>query len=150
MIRRSVAFSLFVTAATAFAVTLVACSTPPGDLDLSLKHPSLQGRFVVDIEPPTRGPAIGQIHAWTVKVTTRDGLPVSQARIDVDGGMPQHGHGLPTQPRITRETAPGTYVIEGMKFNMTGWWDLRLDIDAAGTRDRAVFNLVLADAGLKR
>ncbi|MBT9499722.1 MAG: FixH family protein [Burkholderiaceae bacterium] len=150
MLRRSIAFSLFAAAATGLAVTLVACSTAPNDLDLSLRHPSLQGRFVVDIEPPARGPVIGQMHSWTLRVATPDGLPVSQARIGVDGGMPQHGHGLPTQPRITRETTPGTYVIEGMKFSMTGWWDLRLDIDAAGTRDKAVFNLVLADGGLKR
>src|SRR4249920_3274177 len=32
-----------------------------------------------------------------------------------DGGMPQHGHGLPTRPVVSRELADGTYLMEGMK-----------------------------------
>lgn len=134
----------------AAALSLSACGTPPADLDYTLRHPAVQGRFVVERQLPAQGPAIGQLHSWTVKVEGIDGSPVSRARITVDGGMPQHGHGLPTQPRVTRELAPGTYLVEGMKFSMTGWWDLRLDIEAAGVRDQAVFNLVMAHDGLKR
>ena len=44
------------------------------------------------------------------------------AAITVDGGMPQHGHGFPTRPRVTRDLDDGTYLLEGMKFSMTGWW----------------------------
>ncbi|MFT7771625.1 FixH family protein [Roseateles sp.] len=144
-------FASTLTAATFAAVVLLSgCSTPPADLDYSLKHRSADGRFVVEMIPPGQGPAIGQIHSWTVKLAGSDGSPVSGARIAVDGGMPQHGHGLPTKPRVTRELASGSYLIEGMKFSMTGWWNLRLDIDAAGARDKAVFNLAMADDGLKR
>lgn len=39
MLRRSIAFSLFATATTAFAVTLVVCSTPPDELDLAKRQP---------------------------------------------------------------------------------------------------------------
>ena len=114
--------SYFLTAvsSTILSVGITACSTPPKDLDLSLKHPSAQGRFVVEMQPPERSLAINQMHAWTVKVATPDGAPATQARIGVDGGMPQHGHGLPTKPRVTRELAPGAYLVEGMKFSMTG------------------------------
>ncbi len=136
--------------ATLLAVALAACGTPPANLDLALKHPTAQGRFVVEMQPPATGPAVNQMHAWTVKVATPDGAPVSQAHIAVDGGMPQHGHGLPTKPRVTREVAPGAYLVEGMKFSMTGWWDFRLDIEAAGARDTAAFNVVLDESGLKR
>lgn len=131
------------------AILLAACSTPPPDLDLSRRHPSVQGRFMVEIEPPTPGPALNQIHAWTVKLSTPEGGPVTPARIAVRGGMPQHGHGLPTQPRVTRELAPGRYLLEGVKFSMSGWWELRLDIEAGGARDVAVFNLSVGDAGLQ-
>lgn len=134
----------------AVSALLAGCSTPPTDLDVTLKHPSVGGRFVVDLQPPAQGPAIGQIHRWTVKVASPEGTPVRQARITIDGGMPQHGHGLPTRPRVTQELAPGTYLLEGMKFSMTGWWDLRLDIEADGARDKAVFNVVMTDNGLKR
>jgi len=150
MSRSPLSFALVAAASTALAVSLAACGTPPADLDLSLQHASLQRRFVVALEPPAQGPAVGQMHAWKLRLATPEGQPVGQARISIDGGMPQHGHGLPTQPRVTSEPVPGTYVIEGMKFSMTGWWDLRLAIDAAGTRDQALFNLVMTDAGLKR
>lgn len=150
MSRSHLSFSLAAAASTALALSLTACGTPPADLDLSLQHVSVQRHFVVAMEPPAQGPAVGQMHAWRLKLATPEGQPVSRAQIRIDGGMPQHGHGLPTQPRVTREPIPGTYVIEGMKFSMTGWWDLRLEIDAAGTRDQAKFNLVMTDTGLKR
>jgi len=148
--RPLLAFSLYAATAVTMASVLVACGTPPTDLDLSLRHASAQGRFVVEMQPPAQGPAVGQMHAWTVKLAMPDGTPVQHAQIAIQGGMPQHGHGLPTQPRVTRESAPGTYIIEGMKFSMTGWWDLHLDISSDAAKDRAVFNVVMADAGLKR
>jgi hypothetical protein len=128
---------------------LAACATP-SDLDLSLQHPSKQGKFVVRMEPPAAGPTINQLHAWQVKVNAPDGTPVSQAAIAFDGGMPQHGHGFPTKPRVTRELSPGIYALEGMKFSMTGWWDMRLAIQAGDASDTAAFNVIVTDDGIKR
>jgi hypothetical protein len=138
------------TATLAGAVLLAACGTPPADLDLSLQHPSRQGKFVVRLEPPASGPAVNQMHAWQVRLRTPAGAPVSQAVIGFDGGMPQHGHGFPTQPRVTRELSPGVYALEGMKFSMTGWWDMRLDLRAGDVADDAVFNVIVDDGGIRR
>jgi hypothetical protein len=132
------------------AMALAACAAPPKDLDLSLRHPSVQGRYVVQMEPPAAAPAINQIHAWQIKVSSPDGAPVRNARIAVDGGMPQHGHGLPTRPQVTREVADGTYLMEGMKFSMTGWWEIKLAIQATGGPDTAVFNTVVDPSLVKR
>ena len=140
---------VFVAAALAGALSITACATP-ADLDLTLQHPSRQGKFVVRMEPPTPWPAVNQMHAWQVRVSAPDGTPVSQARFSFDGGMPQHGHGFPTRPRVTREVSPGVYTLEGMKFSMTGWWDMRLAIEAGALADTAVFNVVVTDAGLQR
>jgi hypothetical protein len=134
----------------ALAIALTACSTPPTDLDLSLRHPSAQGRYVVQMEPPAATPAINQIHTWQIKLTSPDGAPVRNARIAVDGGMPQHGHGLPTLPQVTREVAGGTYLMEGMKFSMTGWWEIKLAIQAAEGSDTAVFNTLIDPPAVKR
>jgi hypothetical protein len=90
------------------------------------------------------------LHAWQVKVNAPDGTPVSQAAIAFDGGMPQHGHGFPTKPRVTRELSPGIYALEGMKFSMTGWWDMRLAIQAGDASDTAAFNVIVTDDGIKR
>lgn len=137
-------------AALASTLLFAACSTPPTDLDLTLQHPSRQGKFVVRMEPPATGPAINQMHAWQVRLNAPDGAPVSQAIIAFDGGMPQHGHGFPTKPRVTRELSAGVYALEGMKFSMTGWWDIRLAIRAGDTTDTAVFNVIVDDAGIRR
>ena len=132
-------------AALASAAYLSACGSPPHDLDLSLQHASTQGHFVVGLTPPAGGPALQQIQTWQLRLTEPDGRPVLQARILFDGGMPQHGHGFPTQPRVTREISPGVYALEGVKFSMSGWWDMKLGIRAGERSDTAVFNVVLAD-----
>lgn len=131
------AFATFVT------LGLAGCGTPPKDLDLSLEKPSAAGVYRVALLPPAQAPAINQLHSWKVKLAAADGTPVRGARFRVDGGMPQHGHGLPTQPRVTRELADGTYQLDGMKFSMTGWWEVKLAIDGAPGADQVTFNTVV-------
>jgi hypothetical protein len=140
------AWRLAAAAALGFAALASACSTPPADLDLSLDKQTVAGTYRVALQPPAQAPAINQMHAWKVKVAAPDGSPVRAATFKVDGGMPQHGHGLPTQPRVTRELEPGTYLLEGMKFSMTGWWEVKLAIDAARGADKVTFNTVVDNA----
>jgi len=78
-----------------------------------------------------------------VRITDAGGRPVDDAVILVDGGMPQHGHGLPTQPRVARALGNGVYEIEGLRFNMGGWWELELAIQTAAGTDNVTFNLTL-------
>ena len=87
--------------------------------------------------------AINEMHGCTLRITTPDGKPVENAEVKVNGGMPAHGHGLPTAPRVTAYLGNGEYQVEGMKFNMTGWWELKFDIGAKDAEDTATFNLVL-------
>lgn len=125
-----------------------ACGTaaaPPG-LDLSLERPTRAGTYVVALQPPAVAPPLQQIHSWRLTLRTADGRPVNGATIRVDGGMPQHGHGLPTRPQATRDLGEGTYRIDGMKFSMTGWWEVRLAIEAAEGSDGVTFNRVVVDA----
>ena len=122
---------------------IAACATPPPDLDLSLTRPTVDGKFVVALLPPATPAAINQLHSWQIKLATPAGLPITHAQIAVDGGMPQHGHGLPTRPQVTRELADGTYLVEGMKFSMTGWWELKFAIQAGTSTDRVTFNTVI-------
>lgn len=131
-------------ASCAAALALLAgCSTPPADLDLSLEKGSSAGVYRVALVPPAEAPAINQMHSWKVKVMTPAGAPVHGARLGVEGGMPQHGHGFPTRPRITRELEAGTYLLEGMKFSMTGWWEVKLDIQGPQGPDKVTFNTVV-------
>lgn len=78
-----------------------------------------------------------------VAISDEAGAPVDDATIQIDGGMPQHGHGLPTKPRVTRALGNGLYEIEGVRFNMGGWWEFKLAISAPAGSDTVTFNLAL-------
>ena len=140
--------------ATALSLTALAgtaaCMSPPKDLDLALTRTTVDSKYVVTLKPPAKPAAINQLHAWQVKVASATGTPVAGAHIKVDGGMPQHGHGLPTRPQVTRELPDGGYLIEGMKFSMTGWWEIKLAIDGPAGADRVTFNTVVAEPGATR
>lgn len=133
----------------ALAVT-TGCMSPPKDLDLALEHPTVDNKYVVTLQPPAKPAAVNQLHTWQVKVVSLAGLPVPNASIKVDGGMPQHGHGLPTRPQVTRELPDGGYLIEGMKFSMTGWWEIKLAIDGPAGPDRVTFNTVVGESSTSR
>jgi hypothetical protein len=105
-------------------------------------RPSAEGRYVATLEPAT---ALRPRRMQTVRVIVRDadGRAVDEAQIAIDGGMPQHGHGLPTRPRVTRSLGDGMYEVEGVRFNMGGWWEFRLAIAGPGGSDTITFNLDL-------
>ncbi len=115
----------------------------PDGLDLALDKPTTAGLYKAAIVPQATPVPVGSMHAWTVTVRTPTGAPVTAARIGINGGMPQHGHGLPTAPQVTKDLGDGRYLIEGMKFNMRGWWTLDLAIDGLKGPDTVTFNLVL-------
>jgi hypothetical protein len=142
--------TLTASAALAATVLLSACGTPAKDLDLSLDKNSAAGVYRVALVPPAQPAAINQMHSWKVRLATTDGAPVHGAKFVVDGGMPQHGHGLPTQPRVTREVGDGMYSLDGMKFSMTGWWEVKLAIDGAPGADKVTFNTVVANAPVRQ
>lgn len=115
----------------------------PADLDLALVKPTAAGLYVAAIAPEADSVTVGPMHAWTVSLTDADGVPVDTAAIMIDGGMPQHGHGLPTAPAVTRSLGDGRFLVEGMKFNMPGWWEIDLAIDGPAGADTVTFNFVL-------
>ncbi|MES2976843.1 MAG: FixH family protein [Pseudomonadota bacterium] len=123
---------------------LSACTTRPVDLDISLDKTTQAGLYRISLTPPERPPAINQMHSWKIKLATQDGVAVKGATFMVDGGMPQHGHGLPTQPRITAAFEDGTYTLEGMKFSMSGWWEIKLALAASQGPDTVTFNTVVS------
>jgi hypothetical protein len=123
--------------------TAAACA-PPRDLDLSLNRPTDHQVFRVQIASGMKPIPLSRVHQWSVHLTGKDGKPVSGAVLLINGGMPQHRHGLPTAPRAEAAGTPGDYVIKGMKFSMTGWWVLKLDVRTTdGRADKITFNLVL-------
>lgn len=115
----------------------------PADLDFSSTRPSEGKAFTVSYESTPTPPPLNKIHSWRLTVKTAAGEPVTGAMIMVDGGMPAHGHGLPTKPEVTGETESGVYLVEGVKFTMPGWWEVKFHLKSKGSEDRVTFNLKL-------
>jgi hypothetical protein len=118
-------------------------SKPPADLDYSRTRTSESGIYRATIRPQGDSIPKGKLQRWTLHLETSAGAPVDSASLAVDGGMPQHGHGLPTRPRVTRALGNGDHLVEGMKFNMGGWWIVKFRVNAAQGADSVVFNLSL-------
>lgn len=143
MERRFLLYAALLSIGLAGACTADARVKPPQDAAAyATQRSSAQDAFRVSYR--TEGPVpVGRLHAWTLQVTHRDGSPVTDALIAVDGDMPEHGHGLPTRPRVTRHLGNGEYLLEGVKFQMGGWWVMDFDITAGGRMERVRFNLLL-------
>lgn len=124
-------------------VMMTRMSDVPSDLDYSTTRSSDNGLFNVSYTPSTGTVPVNQIHQWTLHVETTDGQIVEDATISVDGDMPQHGHGLPTRPQVTEYLGNGDYLVEGLKFQMGGWWLMDFTITANGQADAVHFNMML-------
>ena len=101
------------------------------------------GLFRTSIESEADPIPINSIHAWKLHVEGSDGQPVTDAVITVDGGMPAHGHGLPTQPQVTQNLGNGDYLVEGVKFHMQGQWIVTFQISAGSREDTVTFEFRL-------
>lgn len=90
------------------------------------------------------GIKLNRIHNWTLIVMTSLGEPATQLKVDVEGSMPGHVHGMPTRPQTLTEEKPGVYKIGGMKFQMPGWWVITFLINKdTPQEDRITFNILL-------
>lgn len=129
-------------ATLALGALLAACGDPEPE---GWRRPQSteEGHYRVTLASGLDPIEINRIHEWTVTVVGSDGRPVEGAQIELTGGMPEHQHGLPTVPEMTADLGEGRYRIEGMKFNMHGWWQLTLDVRTKGVRDAVTFDVVL-------
>jgi len=99
------------------------------------------GLYRVSLRPASGEIPLGQIHPWILHVETLEGESFTPSRITVGGGMPQHSHGFMTDPRVTKVLGNGDFLVEGVKFHMSGDWVLRFEIVGARSGDIATFDV---------
>lgn len=117
----------------------------PADLDLSSDKLTDDKTFNISYKSGLAPIPINKIHTWELTVKTSEGRPVTGADISLDGDMPEHGHGLPTQPEVTEDAGNGKYLVEGIKFSMPGWWIMKFNIKYGDKEDSVTFNLILRE-----
>jgi YtkA-like len=120
-----------------------ASAQKPQNLDYSRTRASAAGVYRATIRPTGDSIPQGKLQSWTLHLETTSGAPVDSANVTMDGGMPQHGHGLPTKPQVTRSLGNGDHLVEGIKFNMGGWWVVKFFVSSSAGSDSLVFNLNL-------
>ena len=134
----------FTPAIPLFMVTLLLLSTFATHAEDTQNTPnSNEGKhFRVTYQSSVEPLPLNRMHWWTLEISTLDGNPVEDATITVYGGMPAHRHGLPTEPEAS-PTGGGEYIVKGLKFSMTGEWEVWFDITASGMNEKVMFKFEL-------
>lgn len=126
-----------------WCITVAAVAAPaadnrvPGEARVTHK-----GLYRITVEAPTPVPT-NRFQAWSIAVTAADGKPLSEAALAVSASMPQHGHGMLVQPRVSRQPGSGKFRVEGLKFHMPGYWEMNLTVTTAGRTDDLMIALDL-------
>ena len=81
------------------------------------------------------------MHDWQVSFKTKNGKLFIPGHISIGGGMPSHGHGLPSEPRFTRAVNKGKLLLSGVLFNMSGEWEIRITFTGPEGLDTVIFPL---------
>lgn len=110
---------------------------------LLVATPSLADELVVTYTTPDGPPEINRMHSWILHIETDTGVVVEGATIEVDGGMPEHNHGMPTRPRVTEALSDGDYRLEGMRFHMAGYWEIVVTISTDDGTSTVIISLRL-------
>ena len=128
--------------------TLVACKaeTVPEQTNAptwQLTQTSVNGVFKLSLMCRHQ-PSVGPFQDCQIELQDKQGQVVNDAKISMDGGMPSHGHGLPTAPVITSLDSQGHYRIDGLQYNMPGTWLLGFMIKTASSQDKVVFSFEIS------
>jgi hypothetical protein len=107
----------------------------PAAADDSAFQSTVAGHYEVRFDSQPKPIVINQIQSWVMSVRARDGLCVKGAEITVVGGMPEHNHGLPTAPLVRPGANDCEYLVEGLRFHMSGRWEMNFTIKAGAKTD---------------
>ncbi|HKQ71099.1 MAG TPA: FixH family protein [Polyangiaceae bacterium] len=102
---------------------------------------SRRGHYRVGLAPLSGPVEVGLTQSWVLWIHDPNDAPLARCKIKFDGWMPEHGHGLPTEPRVTQERSDGAYVVEGVRLSMPGFWELKVDVSGCGPSDTAIHAL---------
>jgi len=110
---------------------------------LPMSQPAHAGEFIVTYTTPDGPPEIDRMHSWILYVESDTGDPVEGADIKVDGGMPAHDLGFPTLPRVTADLGDGYYRLDGVRFHMSGYWEVVVTVVSDVAEDTVVIPITL-------
>jgi hypothetical protein len=111
------------------------------DTTWRLQQASSNGLYQTTLSCATP-PVVAIFQECSLQLSSKQALPPDLV-IAVDGGMPAHGHGLPTAPQAIPTGKPGEFRIDGLKYSMPGEWVLGFLLHSAASQDKIVFRFTL-------
>ena len=128
------------------AVNIAPGTQPSTDVNtVNMRRLTVERRYRVQLRSLVLPIPLRKVHEWALRVESPDGQALRMDRVDVDGGMPAHGHGFPTRPKAEKHLGGGEVLVEGVKFNMQGRWRLSFTLLGPSGVDRVDFDLDLRD-----
>ena len=97
---------------------------------------SCQGPLPLMHFPNDRAP-LNEIFSFEIELV--DG-PAENVSVDAD--MPSHGHGMITEPVVTKIDATH-YQVDGMMLHMPGYWEIYLEVTRDNESERFMLPLTL-------
>lgn len=100
------------------------------------------GKYLVGLELVPATPPAGELFKVRATLTEKDGTPIDDGSVKLDARMPQHNHGMMTDPLDDPGICPegalpaagdckhpgGLYEASGFKFHMGGEWTITVDV----------------------
>ncbi len=81
-----------------------------------------------------------------IRITDKAGAVVERAKVTVDATMPEHGHGMMTQPKPAAgskcdakgicQAEDGVFRVDGFRLHMPGSWLFTVSVEVGETSDR--------------
>lgn len=117
---------------------------------VTLERTTQSGRYTLELSFDPPEPPMGELFAVEAVVRTRTGEPLETGSVTLDARMPQHNHGMMTDPVDLPASCPeggsppcprpeGRYRTEGFKFHMTGEWTITAQVDGPLGSDSTSF-----------
>lgn len=80
---------------------------------------------------------------WVLRLRSASGAPVRTARVAMEAWMPEEDGAGRAAPGALDYTGAGDYRLRPIALDRPGWWNVRVQIAAAGRTDSLAFNVIL-------
>jgi hypothetical protein len=102
------------------------------DYSAGLEFTTDKGVKVTLVSSAPAPPTVGD-NVWTLKVSVNGTVP-DDLSIAVSPKMPDHGHFTTVTPIVT-DGGNGIFVVDPVHFQMAGFWETRIDVEAGDVTD---------------
>jgi hypothetical protein len=126
----------------------LACGGPTVPSAWNDPKPTQLERYEVALAVTPDPPPLGELFSVDATVRFLDGQPLEDGTVKLDARMPQHGHGMQTDPVADPGVCDangkckhpgGHYHVDGFKFHMAGDWTITVDVNGPEGPDSTSF-----------